>query len=227
MIILFLIICIFFYLICSKLIKSIPLRLITFIIIIITLQFILVLMHNIYVCNIPIVDTNTLYHNLKHGDIVFTCKRNDNLYNPLLSMNYGVSHIMMVIEKDGEKYLLHAYPNTDKNPDYLLDENPMFGIFGGPPMRLFLEPAMLMILCYDKMVYQVFRPTIPLKNDISPVIETRSIKLLDYCCRALSKTLIDNNIIDTDSTLICNYRPEQIIHQLVRKKVPSFFMIHD
>jgi hypothetical protein len=143
-------------------------------------------------------------------------------------MNYGIAHIMLIIEKDGEKYALHAYPNQDKEPEYCLDEKPMFGLLGGPHMRLFLEPLMLMILGhYDTMTYQVFRPNTILKNNVIPQIESKQFNFANYCTRALSKTLIDNDIIDTDSTVFFKYRPEQIIHQLVKKQVPCFYMTHE
>ena len=115
MIILFLIICIFFFLICSKLIKSLPLKLIIFVMFVILMQYMLLYAHRCYVRDIPKVDTNTLYNNLKHGDIIFTSNKNK-IQTVLLSMNYGISHIMLVIEKDGQKYLLHAYPNQDTDP---------------------------------------------------------------------------------------------------------------
>ncbi len=227
MIILFLIICIFFFLICSKLIKSLPLKLIIFVMFVILMQYMILFARRCYVRNIPKVDTNTLYNNLKHGDIVFTSNKN-RLQTVLLSMNYGMSHIMLVIEKEGQKYLLHAYPNQDKDPEYCLDDKHMFGLLGGPSMRLFLEPAMLMILGhYDKMNYQVFRPSTPLKNNVTPQIESKQFNLANYCTRALSKTLVDNDIIDADSTVFFKYRPEQIIHQLVKKNVPCFFMTHE
>jgi len=95
-------------------------------------------------------------------------------------------------------------------------------------MRLFLEPLMLMILGhYDTMTYQVFRPNTILKNNVIPQIESKQFNFANYCTRALSKTLIDNDIIDTDSTVFFKYRPEQIIHQLVKKQVPCFYMTHE
>ena len=224
MIILLMVFFIFSYLICSKLIKSTPLRIITFITILITLHFVLLYCYKYRIRSIKKVDSSTLYNNLKNGDIVFTCNTNLEYNNTLLVFNHGISHTMLIVEKDGVKYSLNAYPSP--YDDYKIDEQPFFGKLGGSKMKLFLEPLMLMILSHEKkMTYQVFRPKDPPK-DISIKICNDPFKF-NYCTTYLSKTLLDNDIIKNDSTLFLGYLPDQLIHQFYNSNVECFYMRHE
>lgn len=224
MIILFIIFYIFCYLICSKLIRSTPLRIITFISILITLHFVLLYSYNYRIGNIQKVDSSTLYNNLKNGDIVFTCNNNLEYNNSLLVFNHGISHPMLIVEKDGVKYALHSYPSP--SDDYKIDEQPIFGKLGGYTMKLFLEPLMLMVLSHDqKMTYQVFRSKTP-RKDISIKICNNPFKF-NYCSKYLHKTLIENNFIKNDSTLLGSYQPDQLIHQFYNNNVKCFYMRHE
>jgi len=172
------------------------------------------------------VSSQSLYHNLKHGDIVFGSPNQDNhiLDQMILTLNQGTNHIFLIIEENNEKYAFHAFPSS--NPEeYEVDSTPFFGKLGGPTMVLIKEPLKQMVTIANSCTYQVFRTGLDIKIPENFQLDRNAY--IHYCTRAIGPLLAKMGIINVDRRLILPYRPDYIANQLIHKGVPCFYMYHD
>lgn len=214
------------YCILTILIPSVILRIILFFIFIAIMQFILILYRDNRKQHVKRVSTISVYHNLHHGDIVMVSPNSNNqlLDQMILTLNQGTSHIMLIIEENGIKYALHAYPSLNKE-QYTINETPFFGPLGGPKMVLVKEPLDNLLSLSTSSTYQVFRSN---KNIIIPNDYQLDRKAyFHYCTRAIGPILAQSNVIKKDNRLFFPYRPDYIVSQLVKEKIPCFYMYHD
>ena len=171
------------------------------------------------------VDINTIYHNLQHGDIIFTsCSASTlPLEHLLLPVNNGTSHMAVVIEEDGEKYFVHGYAG-DKDK-YTHQADYVFPYLHKIPFKLLKEPLMAMILSSLPLYYQVFR-TNNKKLRFSKQYQLPNY-FIRYCTMSIAQILIDADIIPINKAILFPYQPEYIIHYLTKKKYPCFYMMDD
>ena len=166
-----------------------------------------------------------IYHNIQNGDVIFASSTHITtvLEHFLASENHGTQHAVVVMEENGEKYVIHAHPSSNKGADYVIDEDHFFGRLGGPVMRLYKEPLIIFLLSYAvNMTFQVFRTN-------QPVVLPENFSLdrserMYYCTLAIGPLLVHNNIIRKDNTLLFPYRPDYIAKELVEKNVPCFYV---
>jgi hypothetical protein len=140
-----------------------------------------------------------------------------------MTMNHGTSHAAVVIEEQGEKYIVHGYPSGET--DFAIDKKKMIANITGPTMTMFKQPLMHYILTLPSHMFQVFRTN-------KPIILPTDYQLSDqyffqYCTRAVGPLLALNGIISTDTTYLLSYRPDNIVRELINRDFPSFYMIYD
>ena len=176
------------------------------------------------------VNRHTLYHNLKHGDIVFSRVHNkggkmlrgtfDFL---LLPLNYGLTHMGLIKEENGIKYIIDGYMGG-KTAE--IQDEKVMSVFGGPHFRIYKTPLMHFLNSSYGQAYQVFRNpdyvlTIP---DKITVPENR---WLYFCSSAIYPVLEKNELIHKESEKVLSYQPDSIMYQLSHKGYKCFYMIHD
>lgn len=171
------------------------------------------------------VDINTIYHNLQHGDIIFTSCSTTTLplEHLLMPVNNGTPHMAVVIEEDGEKYFVHSYAG-DKDK-YTHQADYVFPYINKIPFKMLKEPLMVMILSSLPLYYQVFR------TNNKKLRVTKEYKIpnhfIRYCTMSIAQILIDADIMPKDKTILFPYQPEYIIYYLTQKKYPCFYMMDD
>ncbi len=173
----------------------------------------------------PKLDRFAIYHNVQHGDIIFTAgyEKQSSLESILTVINKGVSHTALITEENGIKYITHAWPGTPTRP--YIDKKKIFHSYG-PDFYLYKEELMSS-LTYNPhtLFYQVYRH--PSKTLHVDTIKLPDDRMFYFCSASVSETLVKNKIIPYDGDKILSYQPDQIIHQLNKNGYQSFYMIHD
>jgi hypothetical protein len=174
----------------------------------------------------PHFDYHTIYNNLKHGDIVFTCGYNNmgSFDKLLVFANKGVTHGGIITEEDGVKYIIHAFPGNWDRP-FQDESNFIKGM--SIPFRLYKEPAIVpMIRDNNTLFYQVFRhPDFVLNIPKTPSLVKN--RWLSFCTAGIANTLLENKVIIKESEKIISYQPDSMINQLISFGYESFYMVHD
>ena len=176
------------------------------------------------------VNRHTLYNNLQHGDVVFSRVHNKggNIIRGtfdflLLPLNYGLTHMGLIKEEDGVKYIIDGYMGGRRED--MQDEKKM-SIFGGPYFRLYKTPLVHFLNSSYGQAYQVFRhPTNVLS--MPSTFEIPQNRWLYFCSSAVYPVLEKNNLIHKESEKVLSYQPDSIMHQLADKGYQCFYMIHD
>jgi hypothetical protein len=177
------------------------------------------------------VNRHTIYNNLQHGDIIFSCVQNErgkiskgSFDFLLLPLNYGLTHMGVIKEEDGVKYIIDGHHLGKKN-EYTLLEKPMT-VFGGPTFRIYKTPLIHLLNSSYGQAYHVFRhPTYTLNVPNTVMIPDN--RWLYFCSSAVYPVLEQNDLIHKESEKVLSYQPDSIMNQLADKGYQCFYMIHD
>ncbi len=177
------------------------------------------------------VNRHTLYHNLQHGDILFSCPHNEkgkliksSFDFLLLPLNYGLTHMCLIKEEEGIKYIIDGH-HMGKKDEHTLVERPMT-VFGGPTFRLYQTPLMHFLNTSYGNAYQVFRhPSYTLQVPTTFTIPDN--RWLYFCSSAVYPVLEQNHLIHKESEKVLSYQPDSIMNQLADKGYQCFYMVHD
>ena len=174
----------------------------------------------------PRYDYRTIYNNVKHGDIVFTTGYEipRSLDYILVLVNKGIVHGGIIIEENGVKYLIHAFPGSSNQ--HLIDEAKFIkGL--SIPFRLYKEPFITNLLKENNTAfYQVFRhPTFTLSFENG--LQLPKNRYFHFCTSSISQPLIQNGIIRHENEKVISYQPDSLLHQLHDFGYESFYMVHD
>jgi hypothetical protein len=174
----------------------------------------------------PHYDYRTIYNNVKHGDIVFTTgyETRGTFDNFLVLVNKGIVHGGIIVEENGVKYLVHAFPGNWNRPH--VDEDKFIkGL--SIPFRLYKEPFITPMLRENNtFFYQVFRhPTFTLSFENG--LQLPKNRYFHFCTSSISQPLIQNGIIRHENEKVISYQPDSLLHQLHNFGYESFYMVHD
>jgi len=174
--------------------------------------------------DIPRYNKEQLYKELQHGDIVnnvdFTNERNHLVY-----FNFSLIHLMMIIEENGEKYVIDALPYCI-NDKRILYVQMGYDIFSGGEQKWYVTktPLMEYLLTSNVQVMRILRSPI---NQEYIIPKTSFIDLyfkkITYCTLLTGDILVNNNIIKTNK--LFRHRPSDVIDQLQENGYESFLLI--
>ena len=183
---------------------------------------------------IPKYNKEELYDYLKHGDVLI-CKFIPYQYKPSLYhyLNYNLSHFMMIIEENNEKYILDAIQDKfllDINRKYIMKKIKSDIVFDNELKNWNLVKVPLKEYLYHDMILQVIRRDKHI--EIKDILNTKElfIPLINikyyYCCIFIGDILSKNNIIKKSNKLF-PYRPNELIKLLKDEGFESFLIIYD
>ncbi len=175
--------------------------------------------------NSPKYTAQQLYHELQHGDIVFSYEYDSHhiTNNILLKyFNYHLSHGSLIIEENGEKYLVESNPGETGDLPHTITSVIQTGI---GPWNITKTPLMEYITVYGTYVYQVFRNHQPVPFVYSEENHpTPSPSSIYYCTMFVGDTLHSHGIIPASSRLL-RYRPTELIQMLKDVGYQSFYLV--
>ena len=191
------------------------------------LFFVLIIVYRIYINNrikrthiqFPKYNDHQLYNELKHGDILFSHPYD--CHNFIMNFflryfNYSLSHGSLIVEENGEKYIIEGNPgNTDK---YVCSK--FTTVSGHWTITKFPLLEYLKINLTSNCV--VFR-----KDDIlltNYTINEPSKTSIYYCTMVIGDILEKNNIIKKSNRLL-RYRPTELIDLVKEAGYKSFYFI--
>lgn len=175
--------------------------------------------------DIPRYNKEQLYQELQNGDIVNNVDFNNDWSIHLRYLNFRLSHMMMIIEENNEKYVIDFLPYCINDKRILRVEIVDYIFLGGEKKWYVTKtPLMEYLLNSNVQIMRILRS--PVKRNYI-LRETAFIDLkfkkISYCTLLTGDILENNNIIKTRK--LFRHRPSDIIDQLQENGYESFLLI--
>ena len=159
-----------------------------------------------------------LYHFVKHGDVINTnsIPTKQPFYGMYRYFNYSIAHCLLIIEENGEKYVLHTHPNTyPVNTSHIL--NTFTEDIISSEWHLVKEPLLEFLHTSEHSLYHIYRPP-PNKKPIrikqlSFCPKTLFNKPFYYCTLMISDLLVQHGHIPPSSRYY-TYRTDEFVQSL-------------
>jgi len=176
---------------------------------------------------IPRYTKDQLYHELRHGDIINNSDFDSCKYKKIFSIwyyiNYGIAHMMIILEENNEKYVLECIPESllmnDKNIVYSENSIECNWYIVKTPLMEYLSTC-------ETQVMRVFRNSVKLDISIPKrsFVDLKIVKIT-YCTLLIGDILVNNNIIPRSIKLF-RHKTDDIISQLQKNGYESFLLIY-
>lgn len=181
--------------------------------------------------SIPRYSPEELYHECKHGDIIFNCR----YYNPSINIfyhyfNYRISHGVMIIEENNKKYVLETNGSEIPwNSERIMSiSNDIYNNSCTWDIRKTLLIEYVKI--WNTQILHIYRqpthiPPIQLPNNMTTFYPISISKInIYYCTLLIGDILVHNHIIPT-STKLFRYQTSDLIYELKKSGYTSFLCI--
>lgn len=175
----------------------------------------------------PIYNEQQLYHELQHGDVFFSYEYDcHHTINKMLLkyFNYNISHGSIVIEENGEKYVIEGNPGEfGEAPHRIIS----IVRSSNGPWNIVKMPLMEYIKIYGTYIYQVFRNENENKKSFVYSVENHpapSASSIYYCTMVIGDILQSHGIISKSDRLL-RYRPTELIQLLKEAGYKSFYLV--
>jgi len=133
--------------------------------------------------------------------------------------NYNISHGSLIIEENGEKFLIESNPGLQS--DFPHRTVSVYQTLNGP-WNVIKIPLMEHIMTYGTFIYQVLRPETPIP--LTLYYPEPSTSTLYYCTMLVGDMLHHHGVIPK-STRLARYRTTELIQLLKEAGYNTFYLM--